>query len=109
MVIVPVLTLFAPFAPLPAVTLPVMVIVPVLELVAPFELPALPLVTLPVMVRVPEDVLFAAMAEDTVPPVQFPTIEPTAGETAVNCRQLRVTVVDLLVTFAVSVTPLFSV
>jgi hypothetical protein len=57
------------------------------------------------MVSVPEDVLFAAMAEATGPPVQFPTMEPTAGETAVNCRQLRKVVVDLLVTFAVNVTP----
>jgi hypothetical protein len=70
---------------------------------------ALPPVTLPVMLIVPEAVLFTAMAPPTVPPVQFPTIVPTAGDAAVNCKQLRVVVVDLLVTFAVSVTPLASV
>jgi hypothetical protein len=44
-----------------------------------------------------------------IPPVQFPTTDPTAGETAVNCRQLREPVVVLFVTLAVSVTPSFSV
>jgi hypothetical protein len=39
----------------------------------------------------------------------FPTIDALAGEAAVNCRQLREVVVDLLVILAVSVTPLASV
>jgi hypothetical protein len=112
-VIVPVDTFCAPYAlePVPPVTLPVTVIAPVDEFTAPWAklAAALPPVTLPVMLIVPEAVLFTAMAPPTVPPVQFPTIVPTAGDAAVNCKQLRVVVVDLLVTFAVSVTPLANV
>jgi hypothetical protein len=44
-----------------------------------------------------------------LPPVQFPTIFPTAGDAAVNCKQSRAAVVLLLVTFAVSVTPEFRI
>jgi hypothetical protein len=61
---------------------------------------------LPVIVKVPVLEIVAPTALATVPPVTFPTIVPTAGDAAVNCRQLREVVVDLLVTFAVSVTPL---
>jgi hypothetical protein len=61
------------------------------------------------MLSVPEPLLDAATAEFTKPAVQFPTIYPTAGKAAVNCKQTRDVVVDLLVTLAVSVTPSFSV
>jgi hypothetical protein len=37
--------------------------------------------------------------------MQLPIIYPIAGEEAVNCTQFRDAVVDLLVTFAVNVTP----
>ena len=58
----------------------------------------------------PDDVLLTApVAPLTVAPVTLPTINPTAGDAAVNCKQLRVTVVDLAVTLAVSVTPSLSV
>jgi hypothetical protein len=62
-----------------------------------------------VIFNVPVLVKDTPTAEATVPPVTFPTIDAVAGDAAVNCRQLRVTVVDLLVTLAVSVTPLASV
>jgi hypothetical protein len=61
------------------------------------------------MLKVPVLEKATPTAEATVPPVTFPTIDAVAGEAAVNCRQLRVVVVDLLVTLAVSVTPLASV
>jgi hypothetical protein len=103
--------LYAPFAPdaEPPKQFPVMFRVPVEVLFAATLVVPVPAVQFPVMFSVPVEVLFTAIAVATVPPVQFPTIYPTAGEAAVNCRQLRVTVVDLLVTLAVSVTPLASV
>jgi hypothetical protein len=110
-VTIPVVELLTPKAPLPAppVMLPVIVTVPVLAFWTPTEEVPAPADTLPVMARLPVEVFTTACAEETVPPVQVPTIVAVAGDAAVNCRQFRVTVVDLLVTFAVSVTPLFSV
>jgi len=138
MVTGPVEALFTPKFPVavPPVTVPVMVRVPVEAFCTPKDVPeVLPPVTLPVMVSVPVDALF--MLPDPVPappvalpvsvrvplevfcapkepllnaePVTLPTINPTAGEAAVNCRQWRPLVDDLLVTLAVSVTPSLSV
>jgi hypothetical protein len=91
-----------------AVTFPVMFKIPAL-FAAPLASLALPEAMFPVMFRVPVELFITAAAVETVPPVQFPTIVPTAGDEAVNCRQLREMVVDLLVTLAVSVTPSLSV
>jgi hypothetical protein len=122
----------APDAP---VTLPVIVIVPVEALFAPVALAPDAPVTLPVITSVPLKLFFAAYAKFPDPPVQlpvivsvpvlvnmaapvgcdeawfvaeptkFPTINPDAGEVAVNCTQFEFVDVDLLVTLAVSVTP----
>jgi hypothetical protein len=83
-----------------------MVSVPVEALLQPKALLALPPVTFPVMVSVPDDVLLTApVVPLTVAPVTSPTINPTAGDAAVNWTTLRLVVVDLAVTLAVSVTP----
>jgi hypothetical protein len=95
--------------PVDPIEFPVINIDPKLLLLTPKDDDALPPVTLPVIFSVPVEVLFAPKALLTVPPVTFPTIVPTAGEAAVNCRQLREVVVDLFVTLAVSVTPDASV
>jgi hypothetical protein len=100
------------FVPLPPVQSPVMLSVPP-EL---FNAPAAeaapiapPPMQLPVMLSVPVDILAAALPLLVKLPVQFPTMLPTAGAAAVNCKQLRSAEVVLLLTFAVSVTPEFSV
>jgi hypothetical protein len=82
---------------------------PVVALFTPKAPEALPPVTFPVIVSVPVEPWLTAAALDTVPPVQLPTIVADAGELAVNCKQLREVVVDLLVTLAVSVMPSFNV
>jgi hypothetical protein len=111
MLIVPVPNPFIPneLFPEPPVTFPVTFIIPEPEFTIAEAVPPAPAVTFPVMLIVPELLLLRAYAELTDPPVKFPTIYPTAGEAAVNCRQLREAVADLLVTFAVSVTPSLSV
>jgi hypothetical protein len=96
------------FAVVP-VTFPVMLIVPATLFATAIERDPDPAVQFPVIFKTPVDVLATEYELVTVPPVQFPTINPTAGEAAVNCKQLREVVVDLLVTFAVSVTPSLSV
>jgi hypothetical protein len=111
---VPVEALSAPLAvvPLPPVQLPVMFSVPVEAFCAP-ALEAAPEENppsqLPVMLSVPLDVLTAPLPEVVKLAVQFPTIFPTAGDAAVNCKQFTFAVADLLLTLAVSVTPLLSV
>jgi hypothetical protein len=112
----PVDALFAPYAVLllkepPPTTFPVIFNVPIEELFAPIDVwpGSLAAEQFPVMFSVPEEVFAAATAPFTVPPVQFPTIYPTAGEAAVNWTTLRLVVVDLAVTLAVSVTPSLSV
>jgi hypothetical protein len=93
----------------PPAAFPVMFVAPVPELLTPTQKLPDPPVAFPLTFSVPDPVLLAPCAVETVPPVQLPTINPTAGEAAVNCKQLREVVVDLLVTLAVSVTPLASV
>jgi hypothetical protein len=109
--IFPVELLFAPFETLaePPEQIPVIFIFPVEALFTPKALAALPPFEFPVIFNVPDDVFATATAEETDPARQFPTIEAVAGEAAVNCRQLREVVVDLWVTFAVSVTPIARV
>ena len=63
----------------------------------------------PVTINVPVDELTTPPYAKVIPPVTFPTMDAEAGETAVNCRQLREPVMVLFVTLAVSVTPSFNV
>jgi hypothetical protein len=86
-----------------------MLVVPVPELLTPGEKDPDEPIEFPVTFNVPEPVLLAPNDPETVPPEQFPIIKACAGEAAVNCKQLRDAVVDLLVTFAVKVTPSLSV
>jgi hypothetical protein len=94
----------------PPVTPPVVVIV-IVPLEALFTAPELvpwPPITLPVPVIVtePVEVLFMPkLPLLAAEPVTLPTTNPTAGEAALNCRQWRPPVADLLVTLAVSVIP----
>jgi hypothetical protein len=95
--------------PLPPVQFPVTFKIPVETFSAEYEFAPDDAEQFPVMVKVPVDAFTAPIAVLTVPPVTFPTIDAVDGEAAVNCRQLREAVADLLVTLAVSVTPSFSV
>ena len=94
---------------------PVRVTAPVDELFTPKHpfcvppLAPLPPTQFPVINKAPDEEFRTPPEFIPVPPVTFPTIDAVAGEAAVNCRQLREVVVDLLVTLAVSVTPLDSV
>jgi hypothetical protein len=123
----------------PPVTLPVALTVPVEILFAPKALVPLPPITFPVRFKVPVELFLAATPKFPDPPVQFPvivsvpelpteaaavaceeawlvaepvklpTINPDAGEAAVNCRQAELAVVDLCETLAVKVMPSFRV
>jgi hypothetical protein len=62
----------------------------------------------PVTFNVPVVVFFTEYERLAVPPVKFPTIEALAGLAVENSKQVAPIVVDLLVTFAVSVTPEFK-
>lgn len=64
---------------------------------------------LPVIVNNPDDVFATATVSLLDPPVQLPTMVALAGDGAENVRSVTAKVVDLLVTFAVSVTPLFKI
>ena len=91
-----------PKFPEPPTLLPVMLIVPVEELLTANVLfPTVPPSKFPVMVKVPEPLFTTPTFAFVTPPKISPTIAPVAAE---NCKQFRAAVVDLLATFAVSVT-----
>jgi hypothetical protein len=72
------------------------------------EFAPLPPVTDPVIVNVPVLVFATPKQLAEVPPLIFPTIKADAGDADEKDRQLTDAVVDLLVTFAVKVTPEFK-
>jgi hypothetical protein len=97
---------------LPPVQFPVIFSVPVemfaaaCELVVPVPVPP---VQFPVIFSVPLDPLFTARELFTDPVEMFPTMLDMAGAADENCKQSRSVVALLWVTFAVSVTPAFSI